>query len=222
MLGHTLTDLLDRRNVQRIIGGFPSHHLRHQRQPQRIQRREHHLKLRQVGAVIVTFAQLEQPILVHTPIATGSRAIQPHPLRVQLVHADDALVEGRLKALPLLRLGQYIQHQRQSVITPRAFMHLLTGTQLQRLQPMGHPTLDLIHAMIPFRQDMRQPDRCCPAQADSLPITMRLEVVVQQLCSTHRVALGQQNWNIVYSFCRYRQLFCHFDSLPHFHNLVTI
>ena len=25
MLGHTLTDLLDRRNVQRIIGGFPSH-----------------------------------------------------------------------------------------------------------------------------------------------------------------------------------------------------
>ena len=87
---------------------------------------------------------------------------------------------------------------------------------------MGHPTLNLIHAMIPFRQDVGQPHRCCPAQADSLPIAMGLEVVVQQLWYAHRVALGQQNWNIVYSFCRYRHLFCHSDSLPHFQNLVTI
>jgi hypothetical protein len=180
------------------------------------------LPLRQVGAVILTVAQLEQPIVAEVPIATGRRAIQPHPLQVQLVHADDALVEGRLKALPRFRLGQRIQHQRQPVITPRAFMHLLAGTQMQRVQPMGHPALDLIHPMIPFRQDVGHPDRCCPAQADSLPIAMWLEAFVQQLWYAHRVALGQQNWNIVYSFGRDRQRFCHFDSLPHFQNLVSI
>ncbi len=172
--------------------------------------------------MIVTFAQLEQPICADAPIATDRRAIQPHPLRVQLVDADDALVEGRLKALPRFRLGQCIQHQCQPVITPRAFLHLLAGTQMQRLQPMGHPALDLIHPMIPFRQEVGQPHRCCPAQADSLPIAMGLEAVVQQLRYAHRVALGQQNWNIVYSFGRDRQRFCHFDSLPHFQNLVTI
>ncbi len=213
---------LDRGQIQWIVRDFPRHHLRHQRQPQRIQGREHHLELWQVRAVVRTFAKLEQPIVADTPIATGSRTIQPHPLRVQLVHSNDALVERRLKALPLLRLGQRIQHQRQPVITPRTFMHILPCTQLQRLQPMGHPALDLIHAMIPFRQDVGQPDRCCPAQAASLPIAMWLEVVVQQLWYAHRVALGQQNGNIVYSFCRYCQLFCHFDSLPHFQYLVTI
>jgi hypothetical protein len=217
-----LTHLLDGRNVQRIIGGFADHYLRHHRQPQGIQRREHHFELRQIRAMILTVAELKQPILAHPPIATGRRAIQPHALRVQLVHADDALVEGRLKALPRFRLGQRIQHQRQPVITPRAFMHLLAGTQVQRVQPMGHPALDLIHPMIPFRQDVGQPDRCCPAQADSLPIAMWLEAFVQQLWYAHRVALGQQNWNIVYSFGRYRQQFCHFDSLPHFQNLVII
>lgn len=167
-------------------------------------------------------AKLEQPLFAHAPIATGSRAIQPYPLRIQLVHPDDALVEGRLKALPLLWLSQAIQHQCQAVVTPRALMHLLPDTHLQRLQPRGCPALYLIHTMIPLRQDVGQPDRCRPAQADSLPIAMRLEVFVQQFGYAHRVALGQQNWYIVHSFCRYHQLFCHFDSLAHFQYLVTI
>ena len=172
--------------------------------------------------MILTVAQLKQPILADAPIATGRRAIQTHPLRVQLVHTDDALVERRLKALPLLRLGQRIEHQCQPIIAPPALLHLLSRTQLQRLPPRGHPALHLIHPMISFRHDMGQPDRCRPAQAHSLPVAMRLEVGIQQLRQTHLVTVGQQEWNIVHSFCYYTHLFCHADSLPHFPNLVTI
>src|SRR6266566_8424220 len=86
---------------------------------------------------------------------------------------------------------------------------------------MGHPALHLIHPMIPFRHDVGQPDGCRPAQAHSLPVTMRLEVLIQQLWYTHLVTVGQQERKIVHSFCRNTYLFCHGDSLPHLQNLVT-
>jgi hypothetical protein len=100
--------------------------------------------------MVVTSAQLKQPIVADAPVPTGGRAIQPHSQRLQLVHPDEALVECGLKALPLLRLGQRVQHQRQPVIAPPAVPHLLASTHLQRLLSMHDPALHLIHAMIPF------------------------------------------------------------------------
>jgi hypothetical protein len=172
--------------------------------------------------MVLTVAQLEQSIVADAPVPTGGRAIHSHPLRLQLVYPDDALVERGLKALPLLRLGQRIQHQRQPIIAPPAVLHLLASTHMQRLRSLSDPALHLIHPMIPFRQDVGQPDHCRPAQARSRPVAMRLEVAIQQVCDAHHLALGQQERNIIHSLGRDRQLFCHTDSLPYFQNLVTI
>jgi hypothetical protein len=172
--------------------------------------------------MVRALAQLEQSLVADAPVPTGGRAIHAYPLRLQLVHPDQALVERGLKALPLLRLGQRIQHQRQPVIAPPAVLHLLASTHPQRLRSMSDPALHLIHPMIPFRQDVGQPDHGRPAQAHALPVAMRLEVAIQQVCDAHPLALGQQERNIVYSFGRDRQRFCHSDSLPYFQNLVTI
>ncbi len=172
--------------------------------------------------MILTVAKLEQSVFRDRPISTSGCAIQPHPLGVQLVHTDDALVERHFKVLPRFRLRQRIQHQRQSVIAPRLLPHLLPRASMQRLHALGHPPLHLIHAMVPFRDNVRQPDCGRPAQARALPIAMGLEVLIQQVWDTYVVTLGQQDRYIVHSFCGYGQLFCHTDSLAHFQNLVTI
>jgi hypothetical protein len=54
-----------------------------------------------------------------------------------------------------------------------------------------------------------------------IPVAMRLEVVIQQVCYTHLVALHQQKRNIIHVFCHYVQLCSHADSLSHFHNVVS-
>jgi hypothetical protein len=165
---------------------------------------------------------LEQPLFRHRPIAADCGTIDPHPFGLEVVDPDELSVQRRLKLLPLLLIAQRIQHQGQAVIAKAPLTYLLPGADGQGLDPMGSPSLHLIHPMIPFRQEVRQPDGCRPAQAHSLPVAMRLEVVIQQFWHTHLVTVGQQERYIVHSFCRDVQLFCHADSLLHFQNLVTI
>src|SRR5216684_880732 len=216
-----LAHLSNGRKIQPIVGSFPRHDLCRDRQPQWIQGRQHHLELRQVGTVVFAVPQLEQPLFGHRPIPTDRGTIDPHPFGLEVVHPDELSVQRRLKLLPLLLIAQGIQHQGQAVIAKASLTDFLPGTDGQGLHPMGCPALHLIHPMIPFRHDVRQPDGCRPAQAHSLPVAMRLEVVIQQLWYTHLVTVGQQERNIVHSFCRNTYLFCHADSLPHLQNLVT-
>jgi hypothetical protein len=172
--------------------------------------------------MILAVAKLEQSLLGHRPIAIRCRAIDPHPFWLEVVDSDDLPVQARFKLLPLLVIDQSIQYNGQAVIAPEPILHLLSRAALQRLPPMGYPGLYLIHAMVAFRQDVCQPNCRRPAQADPLPVSMWLEVLIQQLCYAHHVTLSQQYWYIVHSFCRYVQLFCHADSLSHFQMVVTI
>ena len=114
MLPQAGTDLLDRRQVKRIVGTVARYHLCGYRHPHRIQRREHHLELRQVRAVIFTVSQLEQAFFIHAPIAIDGGTIQSHPLRLKMVHPYHALGQGRFQPLPLLVIAQRIQHQGQA------------------------------------------------------------------------------------------------------------
>jgi hypothetical protein len=214
--------LLNRGNIQPIVSSFPRHDLRRHWQAQRIQRRQHHLELGQVGTVITTRAQLEQSLLRHRPIPARRGAIDPHPLRLQLVDPHDPLVQGRFEVLPLLVITEGIQHKTQSVIAPFLVANSLSAALLQRGQPRGCPWLNLIHPVVTLGQNERQPDRCSQAQAGSLPIAMGLKGGIQQFCYPHSVALCQQHRNIVHSFCRNGKLFCHIGSLSQFQYVVTI
>jgi hypothetical protein len=172
--------------------------------------------------VVFAVPQLEQPLFGHRPIPAHRGTIDPHPFGLEVVHPDELPVQRRLKLLPLLLIAQRIQHQRQAVIAKVPLLDFLPGGDGQGLHPLGCPALHLIHPMVSLRYDVRQPDGCRPAQAHSLPVAMRLEVVIQQLWHTHLVTVGQQERDIVHSFGRDVQWFCHADSLPHFQNLVTI
>ncbi len=172
--------------------------------------------------MVFAVPQLEQPLLRHRPISADCGTIDPHPFGLEVVDPDELSVQCRLKLLPLLLIAQRIQHQRQAVIAEAPLTYLLPGADAQGLDPMGCPALHLIHPMIRILQDVCQPDGCRPAQAHSLPVAMRLEVVIQQLWHTHLVTVGQQERDIVHSFGRDVQWFCHADSLLHFQNLVII
>ena len=172
--------------------------------------------------MVFAVPQLEQPLLAHRPIPARCRAIDPHACGLQVVHPHDLPGQGCFEALPLLVIAQGIQHNAQSIITPFPIANCLPAASVQRLYAIGHPRLYLIHPVIAFRQNVRQPDRCRPAQTRSLPVPMRLKVVIHQLWYTHFVALRQQDRNIVHSFCRHGKLFCHAGSLSQFQNVVTI
>ncbi len=92
---------------------------------------------------------------------------------------------------------------------------------MQGQQPLGHPRLNLVHPMVSLRQTVGQPDHGRPAQADPLPVAMRLEVVIQQVCYTHLGALRQQKRKIIHAFCHSVQLFGHADSFSHVHTVVS-
>lgn len=216
------THLRNGRQIEPIIGSLPGDDLRGDWQTQRIQSREHHLELRQVGTMVFAVAQLEQPSFRHRPIPTDRGTIDPHPFGRQVVDPDELSVQRRLTLLPLLLIRERIEHQRQAVIANAALTDLLSSADGQGLDPLGCPALHLIHPMIPFRQDVRQPDRCRPALAHTLPVAMRLEVLIQQPWYPHLVTVGQQEWQIVHSFSRHLHWFCHADSLLHFPNLVSI
>ena len=172
--------------------------------------------------MVIARAQLEQSLLRHRPIPARRGAIDPHPFGLQVVHPHDPLVQGRFEVLPLLIIAEGIQHNTQPVIAPFLVAYSLSATLLQRVQPIGCPWLDLIHPVVTLGQNVRQPDRCGPAQACSLPVAMWLKGVIQQFCYPHSLALRQQHRNIVHSFCRDGKLFCHTESLSQFQNVVTI
>ncbi|OLD84045.1 MAG: hypothetical protein AUF64_03080 [Chloroflexi bacterium 13_1_20CM_54_36] len=145
--------------------------------------------MRQVGTVIAAHAKLEQSLFADRPVPARHGTIQPHSLRFQVVDLDDLSVQRRLELLPLLLITQCIQHKDQAVIANASHTHLLPREHLQGMHPMGRPRLHLIHPMIRILQDVGHPDRCRPAQAQSLPVAMRLEVVIQQLRHTHLVTI---------------------------------
>lgn len=156
----------------------------------------------------------EAPISALTShVATDFLAAHEHP--------DELPIQRGLKLLPLLLIAQGSQHQGQAVIAKASLTDLLPSADGQGLHPLRGPALHLIHAMIPFRHDVRQPDGGRPAQAHALPVAMRLEVLIQQLWYTHLVTVGQQERKIVHSFGRDVHYFCHAHSFPHLQNLVT-
>ena len=77
---------------------------------------QHHLHLRQVGAMILAVPKLEQPVLGHPLVAAGRRAIQPDALRRQVIHPHQLPVQRAFKGAPALVVAQRLHHPRQPVV----------------------------------------------------------------------------------------------------------
>jgi len=216
------TNLCNSRNVQLVVGAFSRNDLGRQRHPQGIQGRHHHLELGQIGPVIFALPKLKQPLFCHRPIATSRGTIHAHSLGLQIIHSKRAPVQIGLERSPVFILRQLIQHNPQPVVTPFQPSHRLAGADFQDVQPLFCPELNLVEAVIAFRQDMTQPHQASPPQTGPLPVAMRPKMLVQKLWNPYLLALCQQYRDIVHLFRRYIQILCHADSLPHFSNPVKI
>ena len=82
-----LQHLVNRRDVERIIGVVAGYDLRNQRQSQRIQRRHHDFDLAQ-ARIIFTVPKLKQAFFSASVETRNRRRIQAHPFRRQFVHSQ--------------------------------------------------------------------------------------------------------------------------------------
>ncbi len=191
---------VDGRNVQRIIRLVASHHFRHQRQPQGIQCRHHHFDLCQAG-IIFAVSILEQGLFSAGVIARHRGRIQPHPLRRQFIHPQDAAPQFGFDGLPGLGIAQSPQQERQAIIREIQFSHLHPGDPLDRLTRLSHPGLHRLLARIALAHDVRQPDRCNPTPTQALVQPVSNQVIVNDRRQTQPLHHFQQKRKVVYSFC---------------------
>ncbi len=172
--------------------------------------------------MVLAVPELEQPIRGHRTVAAGRGAIQPHLLRVQIVHPQQMSIQRHLKIIPGGILAQGTQHLRQAVIAEVQAAHRLAGAAAQRLQTLLSPGLNVVQAVVALRKDMGQPDGGRPAQAEALPVAVGGEEFVQQGRYPHPLHLGQQQGNIIYPFVRHTRSLAHSKSLLQFPKPVQI
>jgi len=83
----------------------------------------------------------------------------------------------------------------------------------QRFQPLLGPAPHVRHAVIGFRQQVRQPDARQTPKTRTLAIPMLREVLVQQFLHSHPFLLCQQKRNVIDSFAVNGKHFDHADKL---------
>ncbi len=184
------------------------------RHPQRVQAGKHELELGQVGAVILPVAQLQKPLFVDIGIAAGGGGINAHALRLQVIDSHQLAHQFLLKRVPVRVMGEQPQHIRQSIISQIRWAQSLHPTSPQRFQSSACPLLHAIHAVICLREDMGQPDHAQCSHAQSFPVTVGGNVLVQQLNQFHALHVRDQQRNIIHTFCLYAQALFHALQLP--------
>ena len=68
-------------------------------------------------------------------------------------------------------------------------------------------------SVVGLRYNVSQPHYYQPSQAQTAAIPMAHIKLIQQLGNAHMLLMGDQHWNIVYSFTLYGQLVAHIDEL---------
>lgn len=165
--------------------------------------------------MVLAVTKLQQPLLGHAPIAADRRPIHPDTAWSQIVHPDRLAVQMTFKAGPPLIIAQDRQDPGQPVIAPSQPVQGLPSATPQALQPLLCPRLDLVEPVVSLRQNMAQPDRRRPAQAQPLPVAVHQKVFIQQLRQSQLEHVGQQYRIIINSFSNYSKLFGHTRSLLH-------
>src|SRR5882672_10494631 len=207
---------LDLRYVQRIIPAVPAHHRGRQRQAQWIQDREVDLQLRQVRAMILAVAELQQTLRSHAAIGLGRGRIQAHPRRMQVIHPQGALSEVPLELLPGRIFTQVIKGGGQPIITEVQRPYLRAQAGAQGLPASLRPRLDMAHPVIGLRENEGHPNTDYLTQTQALPVAVGGKASVQQLRHLHPLELGQQQGHIIDSFVTDGKLLGHAESLPQF------
>ena len=136
-------------DIQPIIGAVASHGLAHQRQAQRIERRQHGFELSQVGALVFAVALVEKALIgrgvvIHTDTGTiqahglGRQAIDPHPF---LQHRP---IQGGLGRL----IAQHRQDIAQTIVGAIGVTQCHSKQGVEGLGAFRHPVAHRYEAML--------------------------------------------------------------------------
>ena len=146
-------------------------------------------------------AKLQQTIFGHTHVCTGTRAIDVHPVGHKIIDPHRMLVQGACQRGPSRVVTQAPQDDFEAVIGTIKTFHPLTGRRAQRPKPCAYPGCDRHQAVITPGHNRAEPNRRHPAQAETLPVTMRRNMVVNQRREMHPLHLLKQERNVVNAFC---------------------
>jgi hypothetical protein len=161
-------------------------------------------------------AKLEQPLRADFPISTRTRTIQSDPLGAQLIHPKQSLIQGPFKLFPPFILTQQSQHIAQPVITEIKLSNLLPKASTQGRQALACPALHMVKSMVGLGKNMGQPHHGYLPKAQSLPVAMGWNVLVQQGLDPHSFQCRQQHGNIINAFIFYNHWFAHTENLTYF------
>jgi hypothetical protein len=106
------------------------------------------LALGQVGAMVFAMLKLEQPVLRDTPVTAGGRTIQTDSRGLQVVHAQQVLIQCPLTGTPARIVAQGLQHGCQSVVADIQRVHRLPGALPQRVEALLGPGSRMVQPMV--------------------------------------------------------------------------
>jgi len=218
-----VTHPLDLRDVERIVGLFATNDGRSQRQSERIERRNTDFQLRQIGTMILAVAELQQPVGRDLAVRFGRRHVESNQFVMQIVDAQDMLVERIFKCPPAFVVAQIIERLSQSVIGEIGLAEGHAQPGAQGLQAGRRPGPEMAQAVIALRQNKDQPDGDEVAQTQTHPVAVRRETLINEFRYTHLAQLGEQQRNVVNTFTfDFRGYFLSFGyhplSLPNLEN----
>src|SRR6266581_9785068 len=209
-----LADFGNLRQIERVIGRLASHDCRRQRQAERIEDRHGDLHLGQIGAMILAVPKLEYPFGRH--VGRRRRGVDTYYAPLQVVDAQQGLIEFAFKCDPAVSDTQVVEGRRQPIIGQVAWFDLSAEAPTEST-PMGFdPRLDAIKSVVALGEDKGQPHDRRPAKTQSLPIAIGREVVVQEFGYTHFLKVRDDGREVVYSFVGYCDFCAHPTSLTHF------
>lgn len=218
--GQTRAHAGDDGQVEPVITALTRQDIHRDGQAQRVEGGEHHLHLRLVGTLVFAVAKLEQAVRGDLPVAAGGGAVDAHGGRGQVIDPQDGLIERTLTGSPGAIITEGREDISQAVIRQVGRAQGCGQERSERALQLLGPGTHAIEPMVGSRQDVGQPDRGKPTQAQALAVAMRREVGVQDAGQLQTLHVGQQQRHVVDPFRVYCRWLAHVASLPHLPNLV--
>ena len=205
-LAEGLLHLLDLWHIQRIIGTVARDDHRGYRHAQRVQGGQGDLDLRQVVAILAVAELDVTQVVLNLDIGVGGAGIDAKEVGLEIVYADDVLVEVHLEVLPdqvlvVFVQGEAVEDVGQAVILEVQGADGFAQSGLESV-PVGlRPGLKAVEAVVALGNDVADPHAGDLAEGQlALPEVPGRVVAVEVLGHFQQMQRGQQHRDVVHSF----------------------
>jgi hypothetical protein len=142
---------------------------------------------------------LHHPVFRQGMVAIRGGAVQANAGHFQVIDVYRCLPQVGLQGFPGGLLAQAAQHDLQPVITEFGTANGLPQQPFQRLAMLPGPLFYAGLAMVAFREDRGQPDRCQPAVTQPLVVAVVAQVAVQNFGKVQFLRKPDQQRDVINS-----------------------